>query len=91
MLKAIGDRRVKERIRDRIDSLALDPNNIGKPLTAEPTGYGSIRAGRYRVIYRAEKEYVLVFVLASGIRKQADKQDMYSLAKKLIKAGLVEI
>jgi len=39
MLKAIGDRRVKERIRDRIDSLALDPDNIGKPLTGEPTGY----------------------------------------------------
>jgi len=28
MLKAIGDRRVKERLRDRIDSLALDPDKI---------------------------------------------------------------
>jgi hypothetical protein len=39
MLRAIEGRRAKERIRYRIDSLALDPDNIGKPLTGGPTGY----------------------------------------------------
>jgi len=91
MLKAIKDRRAQERIRDRIDSLASNPDKKGKSLSGQLTGYRSIRAGRYRIIYRAEKEQALVFVVALGIRKGGEKRDIYELAKKLIKAGLLEI
>ncbi len=53
MLEAIQDRRVRDKIRDRIDGLAQEPEKQGKPLTGELTGYRSLRAvgQRYRVIY----------------------------------------
>jgi hypothetical protein len=44
-----------------------------------------------RIIYRAEKERAQVSVVVLVIRKGGEKQDMYELAKKLIKAGLLEI
>ncbi len=58
MLATTSDRRVREKIRDRIDGLAKDPEKQGRPLTGELTGYRSIRAvgQRYRIIYRVEAQ-----------------------------------
>jgi len=42
MLEAIQDRRVRDKIRDRIDGLAEEPEKQGKPLTGELTGYRSL-------------------------------------------------
>lgn len=49
-------------------------------------GYYSLRVvgQRYRVIYCIEQEKILVIVVAIGIRKQGDKQDIYEITKKLI-------
>jgi mRNA interferase RelE/StbE len=45
---------------------------------------------RYRIIYRVEEERVLVEVVCLGLRKESDKKvDVYALAEKLHKAGLV--
>jgi mRNA interferase RelE/StbE len=92
MLEAIEDRRIREKIRDRIDGLAKDPEKQGKALIEELDGYRSLRAAgqRYRIIYKVEDEKIVVLVVAVGIRKEGSKRDIYSLAKKLLRLHLVE-
>lgn len=92
MLAGISDRRVQEKIRDRIDALAEDPEKQGKPLLGEFTGYRAVRAvgQRCRVIYRVERDKVLVIIAALGIRKEGDRSDIYALARKLLKVGLAD-
>lgn len=91
MLEAIQDRRIRDKIRDRIDGLAEEPEKQGKPLTGELTGYRSLRAvgQRYRVIYRIEEGKVLVLVMALGIRKEGSGKDIYVLAQKLLRLRLL--
>ena len=91
LLEAISDRRIREQIRDRIDGLAHDPEQQGKPLREELAGFRSLRAvgQRYRILYRVERKQVLVLVVAVGIRKESDRHDIYQIAKKLIRLRLV--
>ena len=91
LLADIGDRRVRESISKRIDGLANDPEKQGKPMIDELRGYRSIRAvgQRYRILYKVEAERVIVVVVALGIRKEGDKKDVYELAKKLVRLGLL--
>lgn len=92
MLKQVQDRRIRAKIIERIDGLAEEPDKQGKPLTAEFAGYRSLRAvgQRYRIIYRLAVEKVIVTVIAVGIRKEGDKKDIYTLAKKLLRAHLLD-
>ena len=92
MVKDISDRRVRETIQKRIDGLAQEPEKQGKPLVEELEGYRSIRAvgQRYRIIYSVERERVIVFVIAVGLRRQGSRDDIYQLAKKLLRLGLFE-
>jgi mRNA interferase RelE/StbE len=92
-LAAIKDTRVRESISRRIDALANDPNLQGKALSDELMGYRTIRAvaQRYRILYKLEKEQVIVVVVALGIRKAGDKKDVYELAKKLARLGLLDL
>ncbi len=91
MLEAIQDRRVRDKIRDRIDGIAEEPEKQGKPLTGELTGYRSLRAvgQRYRIIYRIEEGKVLVLVMDLGIRKEGSGKDIYMLAQKLLRLRLL--
>ena len=91
MLETIQDRRVRDKIRDRIDGLAEEPEKQGKPLTGELTGYRSLRAvgQRYRIIYRIEEGKVLVLVMALGVRKEGSGKDIYVLAQKLLRLRLL--
>ena len=91
MLEAIQDRRIREKIRDRIDGLTEEPEKQGKPLTGELTGFRSLRAvgQRYRIIYRIEEGKVLVLVMAMGIRKEGSGKDIYMLARKLLRLRLL--
>ena len=92
MLQNILDRRIREKIRDRIDGLVEDPEKQGRPLTGELAGFRSLRAvgQRYRVIYRTERAKVIVFVVGVGIRKEGSRADIYALAKKLVRLGLAK-
>ncbi|MGH8729826.1 MAG: type II toxin-antitoxin system RelE family toxin [Burkholderiales bacterium] len=92
MLVAIADRRVKQLIAKRIDGLTNEPNQQGKSLVGPLKGYRSIRAAgqRYRIIYQVNMGQALVFVLTVGIRKEGAKQDIYTLAQKLFRSGLLE-
>jgi mRNA interferase RelE/StbE len=91
MLDKISDCRVRERLRDAIDELASEPELRGKPLVGDLKGYRSVRAvgQRYRIIYRVERLTVTVAVVAAGIRKEGSKEDIYTLAQRLVKLGLL--
>jgi mRNA interferase RelE/StbE len=91
MLKAITERRIREKLGRVIDSLESDPELRGKPLDDDLEGYRSVRAigQRYRIIYRVERAIVTVVVVAAGIRKQGGREDIYRVAGKLIRLGLL--
>jgi mRNA interferase RelE/StbE len=92
LLKEIRDRRIRQKISDRIDKLQESPEMQGKPLLGELDGYYSVRAvgQRYRIIYAIEQAQVTVIIVALGIRKDGSKQDVYALAKKLLRLGLLD-
>ena len=89
----IKDHRIRKKIGERIDGLRNSPDKQGKPLLGPLFGYRSLRAvgQRYRIIYRIEKDKVVVLIVAIGIRKENDKHDIYTLAKKLMKLGLLNL
>ena len=91
-LSSITDLRIRESINKRINGLRRDPNNQGKPLADDLEGYRSLRAvgQRYRIIYKVEASRVIVMIVAVGIRKDGDKADVYALAKKLARLGLLD-
>jgi mRNA interferase RelE/StbE len=78
-------------ISDRIDKLTQSPEMQGKPLLGELDGYYNVRAvgQRYRILYTIQQTEVTVIVVGLGIRKDGTKQDVYALAKKLLKLWLL--
>lgn len=92
-LAAIRDTRIRESISRRINALEMNPEKQGKLLADELIGYRSIRAvgQRYRILYRIEENQVLVVVVTIGIRKEGDKRDVYELAKKLARLGMLDL
>lgn len=91
-LAAITDRRVREKVKERLKGLSTDPELQGKALTSDLAGYRSIRAvgQRYRILYKIEAATVVVYVVAVGLRREGSKSDVYELAKKLLRLGLLE-
>jgi len=91
-LSSIRDNRIREGISRRINALEHNPEEQGKALHDELRGYRSVRAvgQRYRIIYKIEAEQVIVVVVTLGIRKEGDKKDVYALAKKLARLGLLD-
>ncbi len=85
MLKEISDRRIRDKIAERIDQLAQDPDQQGKPLQGILAGYRSVRAvgRRYRVVYKVYQERVMVHIIGVGIRKEGGKEDIYERLQKL--------
>jgi mRNA interferase RelE/StbE len=92
MINRVQNRRIRAKIIETIDGLAEEPEKKGKPLISELDGYHSVRAvgQRYRIIYRIDKEKVIVLVVAADIRREGDRKDIYELAKKLIRMRLLE-
>ncbi|MBK5276615.1 MAG: type II toxin-antitoxin system mRNA interferase toxin, RelE/StbE family [Desulfuromonadales bacterium] len=91
LLSDISDRRIREKIGVVIDRLAEDPEKQGKALLGELSGLRSIRAvgQRYRIIYQIRGDEIIVVIVAVGIRRDGAKDDIYSLAKKLFRLGLL--
>ncbi|MDP8990528.1 MAG: type II toxin-antitoxin system RelE/ParE family toxin [Acidobacteriota bacterium] len=91
MVLKITDRRIQEKLLERMTALANDPESQGKPLGDDLAGYRSVRAvgQRYRIIYRMERATVTVVVVAAGIRKEGGGEDIYRVAEKLIRLGLL--
>ena len=60
---------IKERIRKAIeDRLILDPLKFGEPLRYSMKGYRKLRVGDFRIIYKIEKQFVVI--LKIGHRKE---------------------
>ena len=91
MLERVGDRRIQQQLFDTSKRLELDPEKQGKPLRDDLLGYRSLRAvgQRYRILYFIDVETETVYVVAAGIRREGARADIYSLAQKLVRLGLV--
>ena len=92
MLGNISDQRIQEQLLKRSRHLESEPEKQGKPLLGELSGFRSLRAvgQRYRIIYQVQRNRVIVLIVGLGIRKEGSSQDIYVLARKLIKARLLE-
>jgi len=92
LIKKLSDKKIQRTILDRIEQLSEEPDKQGKYLVQDFYGFRSVHAaGRYRIIYKIDKQTVIVYVLAAGIRKEGDKKDIYKIAKKLLDAGLLDL
>ena len=91
LIQKIPNKKTQRTILNRIERLSNEPDKQGKRLVKKLSGFRSVHAaGRYRVIYKIEKQTVIVYVLAVGIRKEGDKRDIYEITKKLLKVGLMD-
>ncbi|MDY6952775.1 MAG: type II toxin-antitoxin system RelE/ParE family toxin [Thermodesulfobacteriota bacterium] len=92
LIGRIPNRSTQRQIFNRIEKLSGDPDKQGKSLVKDLSGFRSVHAaGRYRIIYKIDKQTVIIYVLAAGIRKKGDKKDIYKIAKKLLNAGLLDL
>lgn len=91
LAEAIPDQRIRRLISHRVDQLAAAPEAQGKPLVADLAGFRSVRAvgQRYRIVYRVERRDVVVLIVAVGRRKAGETGDIYELARKLLRQGLL--
>jgi mRNA interferase RelE/StbE len=76
-----------------------DPALAGKPLQGPLAGYFRICYSRYRAIYTVERLkladksfelHINVLFVAAGVRKEGDKNDVYRLAQRLVKLGIIQ-
>jgi mRNA interferase RelE/StbE len=91
--------KVRKGIFAKIEALRQsDPRQAGKPLVGPFQGYRRVVYSRYRAIFSVEEEKIAggatlvqikVIVVATGIRKERDKRDIYQVAKKLLELGLI--
>ena len=91
-LRNVSDRRIQRVILEPAQALSEEPDRKGAPLRDELSGYRSIRAAgqRYRIIYRVDENLRSVIIIAMGLRREGDRQDIYALAQRLVRLGLVE-
>ena len=76
---------------ERAGQLAENPEQQGKPLVGELAGLRAVRTvgQRYRIIYRVERAQVIVLIVAVGRRKEGDRSDIYTLARRLFRQKLL--
>jgi mRNA interferase RelE/StbE len=92
LIGKIHDKKIQRTILNRIQKLSHEPDKQGKKLVQDLSGFRSVHAaGRYRIIYKIDKQTVIIYVLAAGIRKAGDKKDIYKIAQKLLNAGLLDL
>jgi mRNA interferase RelE/StbE len=91
LLGEVSDSRVRQKLFDTSKRLAQEPEKQGKPLRDELIGLRGLRAvgQRYRIIYEIDEPSGVVFIRLAWIRKEKSRNDVYELAKKLIRLRLV--
>lgn len=87
------DGSIRKGIYKTLSGLKTSPEDLGKPLRDELSGYRSVRAcgRRYRIIFRITSPHVAspafqqgrVEVALIGIRRDGDRSDVYLVASKL--------
>lgn len=78
------DPATKEKIKKKcIELLTYHPEQAGQPLLGPLKQYRKLKVfNDYRVVYRVEREEVIVFILAVGIRRDSE---VYEMALKRLK------
>ena len=91
LTETVPDQRIRRLISQRVDQLATSPEQQGKTLLGELAGFRSVRAvgQRYRIVYRVERREIVVVIVAVGRRKSGDTSDIYELARKFLRQGLL--
>jgi mRNA interferase RelE/StbE len=91
LVEAIPDQRIRRLIAEHVDQLVRSPEQQGKPLIGELAGFRSLRAvgQRSRILYRVQRQEVVVVIVAVGRRRSGDKSDVYELARKLLRQRLL--
>jgi mRNA-degrading endonuclease RelE of RelBE toxin-antitoxin system len=90
MLLRIKSTNTRATVIEKAKGLADDPEKQGTALTGPLRGFRRIpAAGRNRVIYRVARAKVEVHIVVVGLRKQGDNKDIYELAQKLVRLGLL--
>ena len=71
----------KEKIKKKcMELLSYEPEKAGEPLLGPLKQYRKLKVfNDYRVVYRVERHEIIVFILAVGIRRDAE---VYELALK---------
>lgn len=64
----------KSRILKAIEALLNNPD-LGKQLVGSLKGLRSLRAGKYRIIYKKEIEELIILIVAVGFRKNVYKNN----------------
>jgi len=93
--------KVRRGLLEKTDELleCSDPEEASKTLIGPLQGYYRITYGRYRAIYsvtedrNAKNDVVIRIVIqfvATGIRKEGDKDDIYRFALKLLRSGAMK-
>ena len=81
-------KQVRKKAKDKIDGLSTNPDQQGRPLKGKLFGFRRIVcAGRYRIIYHVCTEETMTTVVAVGIRKEGDKNNIYTVATKIAEKG----
>ena len=62
------DKNIRDNIFNKLESLKENPH-IGKPLSANLSGFWSLRVGDYRVIYQIKNNELVILVIGIGHRK----------------------
>lgn len=76
----------REKAVNKLRLLDAAPEQRGKPLLGQLKGLYTIPlAGRYRGIYRIDKDDLVVFVLTVGIRREDARDDVYVVAERLFR------
>ena len=85
LLGKIKDKREQTLLTKKIEQLKQEPEKQGKPLSGKLKGYRSVRAvgQRYRIIYRIDKEQIIVIIIGVGIRNEGSKEDIYNYLEKV--------
>lgn len=92
MLREVADRRARGLLAKRIEGLRSEPDKQGKALTGELVGFRSLRAvgQRYRIVYRLEREGVVVLVVGLGRQREGNRRDVYEMMGRWIRLGLLD-
>jgi len=90
LLAETTDNRIQRKLLEVADELATDPDKRGRPLIGDLAGYWSVRWSRYRVVYLIDDDTQKVYVLAVGMRQEGKPRDIYELARRLLRRGLLE-
>jgi mRNA interferase RelE/StbE len=92
-MREIKDRRIQEKLVIALRRLEYAPEQQGKRLGEELVDYYSVRAvsQRYRIIYHVREDVNFIFVFSIGIRREGDKNDIYTQTKKFLRQGLFHL